>query len=146
MYYKRGTKEATQINTEKNNSPPYKRTQTIKKAQKNPLPYYIHTHSIKSIKVEDPSFIHNLVSNQSKYTKEFFSFWMDSTPSSKTEFLVFQTTQNKHDGLKSHATFLFLPTKEPLQPMRVSFIERRKTQETPKKERSKVHTFLVLSQ
>ena len=143
MYCKRGPKEATQIDTEKNNSPPYKRTQTTRKAQKNPLPYRIHTHSIKSIKVEDPFFIYNLVSDQSKYTKEIFDFWMDSTPSSKAiEFLVFQITQNKHNGPKSHATFLFLPTKEPLQPIRVSFTERGKTQETPKKERSKVHTSL----
>ena len=42
---------------------------------------------------------------------------MDSTPSSKAiEFLAFQITQNKHNGPKSHATFLFLPTKEPLHP------------------------------
>ena len=72
---------------------------------------------------------------------------MDNTPSSKAiEFLVFQIIQNKHNGPKSHATFLFLPTKEPLQPMRVSFTKRGKTQETPKKERNKVHTSLVLSQ
>ena len=72
---------------------------------------------------------------------------MDSTPSSKAiEFLAFQITQNKHNGPKSHATFLFLPTKEPLQPMRVSLTKCGNTQETPKKKRSKVHTSLVLSQ
>ena len=38
VYCKRGAKEATQIDTEKNNSPPYKRTQTTKRAQKNPIP------------------------------------------------------------------------------------------------------------
>ena len=39
VYCKRGAKEATQIDTEKNNSPPYKRTQTTKRAKKkNPLP------------------------------------------------------------------------------------------------------------
>ena len=72
---------------------------------------------------------------------------MDSTPSSKAiEFLAFQITQNKHNGPICHATFLFLPTKESLRPMRVSFTECGKTQETPKKERSNVHTSLVLSQ
>ena len=35
---------------------------------------------------------------------------MDNTTSSKAiEFLVFQITQNKHNGPKSHITFLFLP-------------------------------------
>ena len=34
MYCKRGTKEATQRVTAKNNSPPYKRTQDTRKAQK----------------------------------------------------------------------------------------------------------------
>ena len=59
---------------------------------------------------------------------------MDSTQSSKTiVFLAFQMTQNKHNGPTCHATFLFLPTKEPLQPKRVSFTEKRKTQDTPKK-------------
>ena len=72
---------------------------------------------------------------------------MDNTPSSKAiEFLAFQITQNKYNGPKSHATFLCLPTKEPLQPMRVFLTESGKTQETPKKERSKVHISLVLSQ
>ena len=53
---------------------------------------------------------------------------MDSTPSSKAiEFLAFQITQNKHNGPISHTTFLFLPTKEPLQPMRVSLTESEKT-------------------
>ena len=72
---------------------------------------------------------------------------MDNTPSSKAiEFLAFQITQNKHNGLISHTTFLFLHTKEPLQPTRVSLTDCGKTQETPKKERSNVHTSLVLSQ
>ena len=107
----------------------------------------MHTQSIKSNKVKGPSFIHTLVSDHSKYTKEIFSFCIDSTPSSKAiEFLAFQMTQNKHNGPKSHVTFLFLPIREPLQPIRVSLTEREKTQETPKKERSKVHTSLVLSQ
>ena len=61
---------------------------------------------------------------------------MDNTPSSKAiEFLAFQITQNKHNGPISHTTFLFLPTKEPLQPIRVSLTNCKKTQETPKKER-----------
>ena len=55
-------------------------------------------------------------------------------------------TQNKRNGPTCHATFLFLPTKEPLQPKRVSFIEKGKTQDTPKKERSNIHTSLVFSQ
>ena len=98
----------------------------------------MHTQSIKSNKVKGPSFIHTLVSDHSKYTKEIFSFCIDSTPSSKAiEFLAFQMTQNKHNGPKSHVTFLFLPIKEPLQPIRVSLTESGKTQETPKKERSK---------
>ena len=59
---------------------------------------------------------------------------MDSTPSSKAiEFLAFQITQNKHNSPISHVTFLFLPTKEPLQPIRVSLTDYGKTQETPKK-------------
>ena len=54
---------------------------------------------------------------------------MDSAQSSKAiEFLAFQMTQNKHNGPTCYATFLFLPTKEPLHPT-----ERGKTQETPKK-------------
>ena len=70
---------------------------------------------------------------------------MDSTPSSKAiEFLAFQITQNKHNGPISHVTFLFLPTKEPLQPIRVSLTDYGKTQETPKKKRNNVHTSLVL--
>ena len=49
---------------------------------------------------------------------------MDSTPSLKAiVFLAFQMTQNKHNSLNCHATFLFLPTKEPLHPKRVSFTE-----------------------
>ena len=43
---------------------------------------------------------------------------MDNTPSSKAiVFLAFQMTQNKHNGPKSHVTFLFLPIREPLQPI-----------------------------
>ena len=46
---------------------------------------------------------------------------MDNTPSSKAiEFLAFQITQNKHNGPRCHATFLFLPTKEPLQSEQVN--------------------------
>ena len=53
---------------------------------------------------------------------------MDNTPSSKAiEFLAFQLTQNKHNGPSCHAIFLFLPTKEPLQPKKVSFTECGKT-------------------
>ena len=72
---------------------------------------------------------------------------MDNTQSSKAiEFLALHMTQNKHNGPNRHATFLFLPTKESLHPKRVSFTERGKTQETPKKERSNIHTSLVFSQ
>ena len=53
---------------------------------------------------------------------------MDSTPSLKAiVFLAFQMTQNKHNGLTYHTTFLFLPTKEPLHPKRVSFTEKGNT-------------------
>ena len=72
---------------------------------------------------------------------------MDNTQSSKAiEFLAFHMTQNKHNGPTCHATFLFLPTKELLHPKRVSFAERGKTQETPKKEMSNIHPSLVFSQ
>ena len=87
-----------------------------------------------------------MIFDQSKYIKEVFSLWMDNMQASKAiEFLAFQMTQNKHNG-PCHATFLFLPTKELLHPKRVSFIERGKTQETLKKERSNIHTSLVFSQ
>ena len=53
---------------------------------------------------------------------------MDITQFSKAiVFLGFQMTQNKHNGPTCHATFLFLSTKEPLQPKRVSFTEKGKT-------------------
>ena len=48
VYCKRGAKEATQIDTEKNNSPPYKRTQTTKRAQKKPSSL-MHTHPFNKI-------------------------------------------------------------------------------------------------
>ena len=123
----RGAKIATHRITVQRHSPPYKRTQNNKEKPKNLLPHREHTQSTKSIKVEGPSFIHNLVSDQSKYTKEAFSLWMDSTLSSKAIlFLAFQMTQNKHNGPTCHTTFLFLPTKEPLHPKRVSFYRKRK--------------------
>ena len=61
---------------------------------------------------------------------------MDNTPSSKAiEFLAFQITQNKYNGPSCHATFHFLPTKESFQPKKVSFTEKGKTVETPKKKK-----------
>ena len=66
---------------------------------------------------------------------------MDSTPSSKAIlFLTFQMTQNKHNGPTCHATVLFLPTKVPLHPKRVSFTEKGKTQDTPKKKKGDIST------
>ena len=59
---------------------------------------------------------------------------MDNTLSSKAIlFFAFQMAQNKHNGLTCHTTFLFLPTKEPFHPKKVSFIENGNTQDTPKK-------------
>ena len=53
---------------------------------------------------------------------------MDNTLSSKAIlFLAFQMTQNKHNGPTCHTAFLFLPTKEPLHPKRVSFTEKGNT-------------------
>ena len=53
---------------------------------------------------------------------------MDSTQSSKAIlFLAFQMTQNKHNGPTYHTAFLFLPTKEPLHPKKVSFTEEGNT-------------------
>ena len=47
---------------------------------------------------------------------------MDNILSSKAIlFLAFQMTQNKQNGPTCHTAFLFLPTKEPLHPERVSF-------------------------
>ena len=91
---------------------------------KNLLPHRKPTQSIKSIKVEGPPFIHNLVFDHSKYIKEAFNLWMDNTLSSKAIlFLAFQMTQNKYNDPTCHIVFLFLPTKEPLHPKKVSFAE-----------------------
>ena len=66
---------------------------------------------------------------------------MDNTLSSKAIlFLTFQMTQNKRNGPSCHTFFLFVPTKEPLHPKRVSFTEEGNTQVTPNKERSNIHT------
>ena len=84
--------------------------------KKQPLPHEEPTQSIKSIKVKWPYFINNLVSNQSKYTKEAFSLWMDSTLSSKAIlFLVFHIDQNKHKGPTFQTALRFLPTKDLIQ-------------------------------
>ena len=65
--------------------------------KKQPLPQWEPTQSMKSINVEGPSFINILVSNQSKYTKEPFSLWMDNMLSLKAIlFLAFQTVQKMH--------------------------------------------------
>ena len=63
--------------------------------KKQPLPQWEPTQSMKSISVEGPSFINNLDSDQSTYTKKAFNFCKDNTPSSKAIlFLTFQTDQN----------------------------------------------------
>ena len=100
-----------------------KLTRHVQKKKKTtpPLP---GAQSMKSISIEGPSFINNLDSVQSKYTKKDFSFYMDSTPSSKAIlFLVFQTNQNKHKGPTFQIALRFLPTKAPFRPKRVSLTE-----------------------
>ena len=60
--------------------------------KKKTLPQWEPTQSLNSTKVEGPSFINKLVSDQSELRKEVFSLWMDSASSSKAIlFLVFQT-------------------------------------------------------
>ena len=82
--------------------------------KKNLLPHRELTQSIKSIKVKGPSFINNLVSDHSKYTKEAFNLWMDNTLSSKAIlFLAFQMDQNKYNGPACHTALRFLPTRTP---------------------------------
>ena len=86
-------------------------------AKKQPLHQREATQSMKSISVEGQSFINNLDFDQSKYTKNAFSFCKDSTPSSKAiMFLTFQNDQNKHKGPAFQTALCFLPTKSPFPP------------------------------
>ena len=102
------------------------------------------TQSMKSISVEGPSFINNLDSDQSKYTKNAFSFCMDKTPPSKAIlFLAFQTGQNKHKKPAFQTVLRFLPIKDPFHPKKVSLTEEENTQDTPNKVKNNFHTSLV---
>ena len=102
---------------------------------------------MKSISVKGPSFINNLDSNQSKYTKKAFSFCMDGTPPSKAIlFIAFQTDQNKHKEPAFQVALHFLPTKDHFHPKRVSLTEEGNTQYTPNKVKNSFHTSLFFSQ
>ena len=102
---------------------------------------------MKSISVKGPSFINNLDSDQSTYTKKAFNFCKDNTPSSKAIlFLAFQTDQNKHKGLAFQTTLHILPTKVPFHPKRVSLTEKGNTHYTLNKVNNNFHTSLVFSQ
>ena len=110
--------------------------------KKQPLPQWE-----KSINVEGPSFINILVSNQSKYTKEPFSLWMDSMLSLKAIlFLAFQTVQKMHQGPTLQTFLRFLPTKDPFQLKRVSLTEEGNTHETPKRVKNISYKPLVFTQ
>ena len=86
------------------------------------------TQSIKSNSIEGPSFVNNFDYDQSKHTKNAFSFCMDSTPPSKAIlFLVFQTDQNKHNKPAFQTALCFLPTKHPFHPKRASLTEDENT-------------------
>ena len=81
-------------------------------------------------------FYKQIVSDQSKLRKEFFSLWKDSTSSSKAIlFLVFQTVQKMQRGPALQTILCFFPTKEPVQPNRVSLTDEN-TQDTPKRVKS----------
>ena len=94
----------------------------------NPPPLWEPT---KSISVEGPFFINNLDSDQSKNTKNAFSFCKNTHPSSKAIlFFAFQIDQNKHKGPVFQTALRFLPTKAPFHPKRVSLTEAGNTQYT----------------
>ena len=115
--------------------------------QKTTFPQREPTQSMKSISVEGLSFINNFDYDQSKHTKNAFSFCMDSTPPSKAIlFLTFQTNKNKHKGATFQTALRFLPTKDPFHAKRVSLTKEGNTQYTPNKMKNSFHTSLVHSQ
>ena len=93
------------------------------------------THPInESKKVNGPSFVNKLASDQSELRKEVFSLWIKNTSSSKAIlFLVFQTVQKMQRGPTFQTVLRFFPTKKPFQPNRVSLINNRNTHDTPKR-------------
>ena len=106
------------------------------------------THPInESKKVNGPSFVNKLASDQSELRKEVFSLWIKNTSSSKPIlFLVFQTVQKMQRGPAFQTVLRFFPTKKPFQPNRVSLINNRNTQDTSKRVKSISHNALVFSQ
>ena len=114
---------------------------------KKKLPQQESTQSMKFIIVVGPSFINNLVFDQSEKTKKAFSLCRDNIPSSKAMlFLTFQTDQNKHRGATFHTLLRFLPIQAPSHPTRVSLTEEGNTQHTPNKVKNRFHIVLVFSQ
>ena len=102
---------------------------------------------MNSKKVDGPSFINKLVSDQSELRKEVFSLWMDNTSSSKAIlFLIFQTVQKMQRGPAVETVLHFFPTKKQFQPNKVSLIEDRNTQDTTKRVKNISHNALVFSQ
>ena len=114
--------------------------------KKQPFPQQESTQSMKSISVEWSSFINNLDSNQSKYTKNAFRLCMDSTPPSKASLFLTQTDQNKHKRLAFQTVLRFLPTKDHFHSKKVSLTEEGNTQYTSNKVKNSFHTSLVFSQ
>ena len=121
---------------------------TVHKDIQKITPPLMGTHPInESKKVNGPSFVNKLASDQSELRKEVFSLWIKNTSSSKAIlFLVFQTVQKMQRGPTFQTVLRFFPTKKPFQPNRVSLINNRNTQDTSKRVKSISHNALVFSQ
>ena len=124
-------------------SSPYKRNQKKQNASKNKA----STQAMKWTRVIVPSTIDTLVSDQKRCTKRDFSLCIDKTSSLKTmSFLVFQIVQKMHKGPAFQTAHFSLGRTVPFHPKRKSLSVADKIQETPKREKSKSQSTLVLEQ
>ena len=104
-------------------------------------------HSKKPMREKDSSPRYTLAQFHKLQTKEYFNFWIFNSPPLKANlFLSLQTVQKIHNGMDFQIFFLFFPTNEPLQEIKVSFTVSGRTHLTSINPKIIFHRALVTIQ
>ena len=110
-------------------------------------PHLKPNQSKKLIKNKGQTSIYNFVQDHKLHTEEYFNLWTEnSSLSNVILFLSFHIAHKRHKGASFQVFLLFLPTKDPHQPRKVSLTEQGRTQVTPKRANNNSHKTLILMQ